>query len=186
MRRGSQPQPRTAVEPPAVPGARWVPLTQGRFALVDEADYPRVSPFNWIFAPHGYAYRMRPRVEGQARGGLLLHRFILDAPAGVQVDHRSGDRLDCRRANLRYATASQNGANSRAKGRGRFKGVYRSKDGKPWRAAIMVNRRYRSLGQFNTPEEAALAYNVAAAEAFGEYAKLNDLTQREGVEGGRA
>jgi hypothetical protein len=88
------------------------------------------------------------------------------------VDHVNGNGLDNRRANIRPATRSQNGANRRKTiGESKFKGVCRHCGG--WRATIGLNNRKLSLGTFRTEEEAARAYDAAAKEHFGEYARLN-------------
>lgn len=163
-------QPRTAPLPPEVPGARWVRLTQGRFALVDEIDYVRVlAAGTWCFnRKTGYAFRMRPRAPGQKRGAVLLHRFIMNEPPGL-VDHENRNRLDCRRFNLRRAT-SQESAWNRGKTTANttgYKGVYRNRKGeKPFRAVL-------NLGSFATAEEAARAYDDAARRQYGTFAALN-------------
>lgn len=108
---------------------------------------------------------------------VLMHRLILLAPDTTLVDHINGDPLDNRRENLRYATQSQQNANRhRTFGASRFKGVYRRRDGLKWCAQCRVpGGKQRYLGSFDSEEDAARAYNAAATELFGEYARLNDL-----------
>ena len=79
---------------------------------------------------------------------------------------------------LRIATRSQNSANkpkSKRKASSIYKGVSKEHGRNKWRASIRVNYEYRHLGSFDTEREAAIAYNKAALEAWGEYALLNDL-----------
>jgi hypothetical protein len=104
-----------------------------------------------------------------------MHRLILDTPKGFDTDHLNGDKLDNRRSNLRVATRQQNQANQKAHGGASiFKGVdFRHG---LWQAQIGVNYNRRFLGFFDTQRAAAQAYNEAAIQCFGEYAKLNDLS----------
>ena len=77
-----------------------IPLTQGKFALVDEEDFERSSQNKWCLT-NGYPSR---RKEGRVQ---YLHRFLMNEPTGLQIDHRNGDKLDNRKANLRTATNAQ-------------------------------------------------------------------------------
>lgn len=163
-----------------------IPLSRGLVALVDNEDFERVSAHKWTAsiqvkgggAIRRYAFRSIGR-RGP-RHNVLLHRFILDCPAGLQVDHVNGDGLDCRRANLRFATNQQNNANrSKNPTHHPFKGVRPGRWGKGWTARITVNNRGIHLGTFETAEEAARAYDAKAVECFGEFARLN-FSQRHG------
>jgi hypothetical protein len=90
-------------------------------------------------------------------------------PVG-DLDHINGDPADNRIANLRIATQSQNNANRRAR-RGRNKGVYMEKKTGKYKANICVNRKQIYLGRFESAEAAKAAYDKAAAQYFGEYAR---------------
>jgi hypothetical protein len=149
--------------------ARTVPLTQGAYALVDEADYELVTrsgPWHLIARDH---------LEYARRGHTLLHSFLTGWPL---VDHINGDGLDNRRANLRPATVAQNGWNSRPQRNSRtgLKGVAFLNDkprNKPWSARIMVHGRRIALGYYATAAEAAAAYDTAALKHYGEFARPN-------------
>lgn len=100
-------------------------------------------------------------------------------PPNLLVDHINQDKLDNRRSNLRLATSTQNEAN-KPKRQGnvssKYKGVIKMKGRKKcWRAIITKNSMRRELGCYYTEEEAALAYNKAALEEFGQFAFLNDV-----------
>lgn len=108
-----------------------------------------------------------------------LHRVLLSARHGQMVDHENGDTLDNRRGNIRLATATQNGRNKvvQRNNSSGFKGV--SRVGERWHAYVCVGRKQTHLGIFDTREAAAVAYNVAAARLFGEFARLNDVFSGE-------
>lgn len=137
--------------------------------LVDEADAEWLGQWVWHVDNNGYAYRC----EGTAQKNLkyiIMHRFILNAPSGMVVDHVNRARLDNRRSNLRLATAADNvkNASKRKDNTTGFKGV--SKKGDGYIAQIQVNKKGRFLGKFATPEEAAEAYRKACTELHGDFA----------------
>lgn len=158
--------------------SKGIPLTgkygQGKAALVDDCDFERVSAYSWYATTKGYASRS-DYTTGR-RTLVLMHRFIMNAPANMEVDHINHDVLDCRRSNLRLATVSQNQANSRVHkdSSSGVKGVFFVK-GK-WVAQIRVSSKLQYLGRFVTIRAAAEAYNKAALELSGEYAHINDLS----------
>jgi HNH endonuclease len=162
------PRPPVVVEDAAV----RIPLTQGFTTVVDAADWPRLEPYTWcIFnARTKWPYA----VTGAPRGGrrILLHRFLLDAPAHLYVDHRDGDTLNNRRANLCLVTPAENHANQRHFGTSsRYRGViwHRGK----WRATLMARGRRIYLGRFANEVEAARAVDAALRAAWGPLARLN-------------
>jgi hypothetical protein len=91
------------------------------------------------------------------------------------VDHIDGSRTNNNWENLRYATSSENGMNAkhRTDGSSVYKGVNYQTQAKKWKAQIGFNRQRIYLGIFPSEREAAEAYNTAAIERYGEYAKLN-------------
>lgn len=147
---------------------REVELTKGRVAIVDDEDFALVSRYSWHFNSYGYA---GARERGTQRS-LLMHRVIMNAPPGVDVDHINHDGLDNRRLNLRLCTRSQNNANMRPPRPGQFKGVWKRR-GERYQARIQVTGKDTVLGTFGSAEEAARAYDAAAREGFGEFAYLN-------------
>lgn len=158
---------------------RAIVLSNGNMAAVDDEDYPSLAGYTYTWFEHGrtgYALRASSKAERDAGSTqqIYMHRQILGFP-DVDTDHRNGDRLDNRRENLRPATVAQNGANRRTN-RGpktsRFKGVRRGRADR-WRAHIGVGGRVIQLGTFATEEDAARAYDDAARQHFGEYARPN-------------
>lgn len=109
---------------------------------------------------------------------MLLHRELMglgEFVEGVIIDHINGNRLDNRRSNLRVTDRTGNRRNTSVQNNNKagYKGVGPKKHGQPWRARITVDGKSLYLGAFDTPEEAARAYDAAALEHFGEYAWLN-------------
>jgi hypothetical protein len=143
---------------------KTIPLTRGKVALVDDEDYERLSKFKWFArkAKHGW----------YASRHVNMHHEIVPAKT---VDHRDGDGLNNQRSNLRPATRQQNASSRRkwSKLTSRFKGVSWAKDRRKWRAQIMVNRKTKMLGSFNSEIEAAQAYDEAARIYFRDFAVTN-------------
>lgn len=104
-----------------------------------------------------------------------MHRFILDAPHGMEVDHKNGDGLDCRRENMRLATRKQNAFNRKrpSVNTSGFKGVTLVKPTGKWLAQIEVGGKNMHLGTYESKIEAARAYDKAAIKYHGEFARLN-------------
>jgi len=100
-------------------------------------------------------------------------------PVG-ELDHRNLIKSDNSIGNLREATDSQNGGNSpmRKNNRTGFKGVTAHEQ--KYKAAVMVNRKRIHLGVFDTPEQAAMAYDAAALKHFGEFALINQQPNQSG------
>ena len=170
--------PRSKNEPTAIKGTRWIPLTQDKWALVDEGDYPLVSKYTWCYIKgrhdgvSGYTQTNIHQEDGSYKR-ISMHRLITGFIG--QIDHKDSDGLNNRRANLRFVSDTQNRRNSNIYKNNKtgFKGVSRTNKGRTWRANIAINKKQTHLGTFNTPEEAARAYDAAAIEHFGEFAKLN-------------
>jgi len=149
-----------------------VPLTRGYKTLIDEADLERVSRYSWHANMKASGVYAAARIDNRMVG---LHRFIVQAAPGFDVDHINGNRLDNRRCNLRLATRSQNLANSRPrrdKRASRFKGVTYCNDPKRVKRWVAkVASEY--VGRFLTEVEAARAYDEVARIRYGAFARTN-------------
>lgn len=150
---------------------KTIGLTKGLTAIVDDADFERVSAFKWcalVGSHRTYAYR-----RDSTRKSVYLHRYIMDASATEIIDHKDRDGLNCSRANLRIATSKQNQGNRgiNKNNRAGFKGVRWTKGA--WQAAISNKSKRVYLGRYPTPELAARAYDTAARASFGEFALTN-------------
>lgn len=169
-----------AQEPAPEPSYRFIPLTQGQFAIVDAADYQWLMQWHWTakwskFTRSFYAVR-GCHVNGKPRE-IKMHRQILGLEHGDkrQTDHKeTGNTLDNRRSNLRIATRSQNCSNSRRRRKNPygFKGIHFKKSIGRWVAKIQANKKQFHLGCYQTPEAAYEAYCAAARKLHGEFAHL--------------
>lgn len=150
--------------------AIFLPMNNGQSVVIDADDLALVSGYKWRVYEFGrglwYAQSYR---SGKT---LYMHRMLMAAEPGQKVDHRDGDGLNNRRANLRIASHGQNMANTRlirSNNKTGFKGItYRAETGR-WIGQIAGTY----LGTFGSAEDAARAYDAAAIEMFGEFAQIN-------------
>lgn len=91
------------------------------------------------------------------------------------IDHVNGVRNDNRIKNIRVANRFENAQNSTKKKNNSsgYKGVNWDTARNKWRAKIMINGKSTHIGIFDKPEDAAKAYDVAAQQAHGSFARLN-------------
>jgi hypothetical protein len=171
---------RSTLEPPDYDGHFvMIPLTRGKFVIVDEADAEMIPSFGrWrtkMKAKRNTCYAASCTYPpGLPEQTVYMHVLI----AGFKgVDHVNRNGLDNRRINLRPATVSQNQANRGplSNNTSGYKGVSWNRGRHKWSAIIKVAGEVTRLGFFDDPIEAARAYNQAASEAFGEYAYLNPM-----------
>lgn len=154
-----------------------VPLTQGKFALIDEEDRHHVDNQVWSACRYKnlwYAIA-RIRTDGKYRHAKL-HRDIASPPKGFIVDHINGNGLDNRRSNLRVCTQRENMHNTtrwRVNNTSGFIGVHWSKKAKKWCAQVRMGGRAIWLGEFDDPVEAAKVRDVAVIKMHGPFAPLN-------------
>lgn len=150
-----------------------LPLTQGMEAIIDPSEFERTKDITWRVHR---GYKTWYAVSGGCGKPLVqLHRLIMCAPDDAEIDHKNHNGLDNRRCNLRIAIGSQNQRNRRKykKGTSRFLGVSLNRKENKWVAQIKYEGRNRTLGRFDSEEEAALSYDNAARKHFGEFANPN-------------
>jgi hypothetical protein len=159
-------------------GIHLVPLTQGKFALIDSADAEVVGRHRWTASlQNGRFYAVRRAGLDDIKDGYRLRQYILMhrllCPSDAEVDHRDCDSLDNRRANLRPASRLQNLWNTRTRrdSASGHKGVYFDRHRNLWQASIKDHGVRLFLGRFKTVELAQAAYSEAATRLRGEFAR---------------
>ena len=120
----------------------------GKSVKVDDDDYKKYNHLSWHLSDTGYAVR---RYKGET---YRLHRLIMNCPEDMVIDHLNGDRLDCRKSNLRICTQAENAQNMH-----NIKGYTYDKAKRKW----MVRYRGKFYGRYNTKEEAQRAYKLACS-----------------------
>lgn len=171
---------RPKVNQPTDSDIRLIPLTQGKVAVVDAADYDRLSQYKWYANKKTSGYYAATRKNSKV---LYMHREIMKYTLNPEpctlnpnlfIDHIDRNPLNNRRSNLRFCTPRQNCFNQRPKlGTSKYKGVCWHKKQKAWAAIIEMNGKATHLGFFRSESDAAKAYDAMAKKIFGQYAYLN-------------
>jgi len=155
-----------------------IKLTQGQVTIVDDEEFEKLNRFKWHAQKEGRKFRAGRSVTcGNKRKTLLMHRIILNAPAGMEVDHINGNPLDNRRTNLRLATAHQNRRNHIGPNKNNklgIKGVYWYKRYKKYQVTIGFNNKRIYIGYFTSLSDADKAYRDAEVTYFGNFARGNN------------
>src|SRR4029077_2817906 len=153
---------------------REITLTRGHVAFVSDEDFEFLSTFKWHVQISKHTCYAASHSKGVT---TFMHRLILGAEKGINVDHVDGNGLNNVRENLRRCTQHGNSRNAfkRKPASSIYKGVSFYKRDQLWTAQIMVDRRYIHIGRFSTEAQAAQAYNRAAMVHFGDFARFNEI-----------
>lgn len=155
-----------------------MPLTQGEVALIDDEDFELVSAHKWCARWENHTksfYALTNIRKPDGKWTLLgMHRLIMNAQHGEQVDHIHHLTLDNRKSELRLCTRSQNQHNrgistNNASG---FKGVSWQDNRNKWQAHICLAGKHKYLGLYSTPEEGHAAYCAASKLYHGEFGRI--------------
>lgn len=149
----------------------FVSLTRGYLTMVLPEDIGIIADGPWCAAPdRSTIYAV---TKDKDKKTIRLHRLIVNASPGIEVDHRDRNGLNNRRSNLREATRAQNQMNAVGKpyGTSRFKGVDWDKKSMKWRARIKKAGKQKTLGYFTSEEAAHAAYCSVVEELHGKFAR---------------
>lgn len=162
-----------------------IALSQGKYALVDDADFIWLSKWKWYAVKNkGTFYAQRTIRRSGVLQKIKMHREILNLLPIFMTDHRDGNGLNNQRNNLRICNPRENGMNKSvwAKSVTRTKGVYFVERSGKFKAYIRANRKVHHLGTYNDMISAARAYDNAAIIFFGDFARLNNLDRHASQE----
>ncbi len=173
---------------------KLIPLTQGKFAKVDDEDYEWLNQFKWDLRKCKHLYYAVRRLNKEKKV-LQMHRQILNTPFNMIGEHKDGDGLNNQRYNIRNCTQAQNTRNRRGNlnSTSKYKGVSKIniqisrvlKNGEikiysyeRFLSQIIYNGKNKFLGTFKTEDDAAIAYNNAALKYHKEFARLNLISNQ--------
>lgn len=134
------------------------------YVSLDKLD--KVRPHKWRLGGKGY---VQANIDGKI---TLIHRFILDAPDNILVDHVDQNKLNNTNDNLRFCTSSENNINTklRSDNSSGVRGVSLWK-GK-WRACINKDKKRYNLGTYDKIEDAIIARKEAEKKFHGEFTPI--------------
>lgn len=156
-----------------------IKLTRNMVAIVDDENFEWLNQWKWYAQKSGNTYYAKRRETQGEKKFIYMHRLIMRAKPGQEIDHANGNGWDNRIENMRFCTDSQNFQNSRKRKNcsSKYKGVHYANHAKKWRAMICAPGVGKSshIGCYSSEREAAKSYNEKAKVLFGEFANLNKM-----------
>lgn len=148
-----------------------IPLTKGKFAIVDDRDYELLNKHKWL-ATNRYAARAEHyynEIGKRKQKWIYMHRFIANAPDRMEVDHINRNTFDNRRSNLRVATHQQNSFNHPGYGNRGVTKVTNRPLKKPYCVRLMIGGKNLYLGYYKTLGKARQVWKEAAEKYYGQF-----------------
>ena len=146
-----------------------------KILIIDDNDFDKISKYTWNIDRNQNIFYAKTNIRINGKQiKLKMHRFIMGAVRGQQIDHINGNGLDNRKCNLRFCTIAENRRNvGRQKNNtSGYKGVYFNKRRGKYSSEIMADSKKIFLGYFTTIEEAYAAYCEAAKKYHGKFARI--------------
>lgn len=156
---------------------KQIPLTKGKFAIVDDEDYPYLSRLKWKHLKFkdgniGVATQI-------GRHTIYMNNLLLPSIRGFFVLHQNENQLDNRKENLVYLSTNYKRHVTRINRldykTSKYKGVYWYSKGQCWRGQISKGHKRFYLGEFENENDAAIVYNKKAKEIYGNVAYQNKI-----------
>lgn len=151
-----------------------------RLCIVDDNTIdPKILSMKWFLQKNGYVVctlYLGKIGNKYVTKTIYLHRMIINAKKGFQVDHIDQNKLNNKSENLRICTNQENTRNTKSRkgSTSKYKGVCWDNETKKWLAQICIGKgKHKNLGRFINEEDAAKAYDAAAKLYHGEFAYLN-------------
>jgi hypothetical protein len=144
-----------------------IELTQGKYTIVDDEDYEFLNQWQW------HVNRKKCKTSSdllyakrfEKRKTITMHRLILNAPKGMDVDHINGNGLDNRKCNLRIVSHRENMQNlTKFKGTSKYPGVYWHKEKQKWHVKFKIGEKNHHVGYFVDEKKAYDAYLEATKD----------------------
>ena len=153
-------------------------IKHGEFdSQVDLEEYEKIIKHHWgiFISKYGAFYVYTYDRSGEKVKTVLLHRYIMNDPKGMIVDHIDGNPLNNLKSNLRVCTVEENSQN-RAKNKNNtsgHKGVCWDKSCDKWITYIYIENRCKNLGYYDDYDKAVVAREAAEEKYFGEFNRKN-------------
>lgn len=155
---------------------KYIPLTKGFKAIVDDENFEELNKYNWHAMGNGRYAARRKTISPKVYKIVYMHREINKTPKGVHTDHINGNRFDNRKDNLRNCTKSENSMAYQTKRSGcssKFIGVSWDKEKKKWESYSRINGSRKHIGYFKLEIEAAKARDIFVSKRNPEFYNLN-------------
>jgi hypothetical protein len=151
-----------------------IPLSQGRFALVDDEDFEWLSRHTWHAAKVRNSEHIWYAATHVGKRGIRMHQMILGQIKGTVIHHEDHNGLNNQKNNLKRTTVGNNTAHQkkRSDNTSGYKGVCWDKKNQKWEVKV-GDGPSRYSKRFVALEDAVTAYDVEATKRWGEFALTN-------------